>query len=244
MPSTRKFQPWTYRGLNDMVNELRILMMNAAEEAPTAAGLQLYSVVVVTYEDQKKALAALCRGQKWIAEAPVLVVFCADIHRFEQWLKTNKQESHYRSETWLEVSKADAYIYAQTVSSLLRERGYGTCFSGFVLNSAFTVSALLSLPGGVFPLILMGLGLPEDIAPNHPAERMQHALFIHYGVYNFTGFDFRHIEKLYAEKAAEQGVTVAALFKNKFYPERMVVDGDKELAIARERWRQIGRAHV
>jgi nitroreductase len=239
MPSTRKFLPETEGGLMAMVSELRRLLMDAADDTPTAAGLQLYSVVLVISPTVKKALMRACRKQKWIADASVLLVFCADISRFEKWLISNGERPHYRSETWLEVSKADTYIFAEAVSELLRKHGYGTCFSGFILNSAFTVGKILMTPGGVFPLLLMGVGTPDDSVPTI-TRRMMGTRFIHTEVFRDQGFNFKHIEERYSKQALELGISVPALFVNKFYPRDMVADGDAELEKARRKWLEGG----
>lgn len=232
MPSTRKFLENTEKGLLALEGMIRGAMICVAEEAPTAAGLQLYSVIMVQ-KSLKHELSRLCQGQQWIGEAPVLLLFCADIHRYEEWLRQNGQVPHYRSDTWLEVSKADAYIFAQAVSERLRREGLGTCFSGFVLNSAWDIQKLFFLPGGVFPVILMGAGWPDE--DPKPGPRTHPADFIYTNIYQ-ERFDFCHIAVMYEKKAREKGMTVPELFVKKFYPVEMVRAGDEQLKRARIHW--------
>src|SRR3954469_10127871 len=56
-------------------------MVAAAQSAPTSSNLQPWSVVVVRDRDRKARLAACAAGQKFIEEAPVLLVWVADLDR-------------------------------------------------------------------------------------------------------------------------------------------------------------------
>lgn len=236
MPSTRKFKVTNKREQQLLERRVRHIISRAAEETPTAAGLQLYSVIMVQEGFVKAGLSRFCRHQRWIFEAPMLLVFCADIHRFEQWLHSNGQDSHYRSDTWLEVSKADTYLLAQAVSAKARRYGYGTCFSGFVLNAAAEIQGQLLLPSGVFPLILMAVGRPDEKPV--PKRRTDPNSFIHSDRYQGTAFDFGPVVELYGEKAMEKNMTVAELFVKEFYPVKMVRDGDVQLQDAKRYWRE------
>ena len=227
MPSTRKFQPETPGGLQAMIDAIRRLLRDAADDTPTAAGLQLYSVVMVTSGVMKKELSRCCRKQQWIADAPVLLVFCADISRFEKWLISNGERPHYRSETWLEVSKADTYIFAEAVSELLRAHGYGTCFSGFILNSAFTVGKILMMPGGVFPLILMAPGSQMIQCPQSKAVWGAPASFTASSI--GTRASTSSTSKNNTANRVWSSEAAFPLFAQKFYPKDMVEEGDAEL---------------
>ncbi|MEM2869982.1 MAG: nitroreductase family protein [Thermoplasmata archaeon] len=54
-------------------------VLNAMRLAPSAANTQPWKFIVVRDEAVKQKLAAVCGGQKFITEAPVLVVGCANI---------------------------------------------------------------------------------------------------------------------------------------------------------------------
>jgi nitroreductase len=53
-------------------------VLQAANQAASAANLQAYRIYVVRGADAKAGLVAAAMGQKWLAQAPVVLVFCAD----------------------------------------------------------------------------------------------------------------------------------------------------------------------
>ena len=52
-----------------------------ALSAPTKSDLQQRDIVVLRAADQRARLAELVSGQAWVAEAPVLIVFCGNNRR-------------------------------------------------------------------------------------------------------------------------------------------------------------------
>ncbi len=56
-------------------------ILEAACQAPTAGNQQLYTIIVVRGEDKRKALVESCDHQPFIARAPLVLVFCADVRR-------------------------------------------------------------------------------------------------------------------------------------------------------------------
>ena len=56
-------------------------ILAAAQSAPSAGDLQAYRIVVVTDAETKALLAKAALGQQFIAEAPTMLVFFADIRR-------------------------------------------------------------------------------------------------------------------------------------------------------------------
>ncbi|MBM4237699.1 MAG: nitroreductase, partial [Euryarchaeota archaeon] len=51
-------------------------ILNAARVAPTAENYQPWRIVVVSDEDAKRKLVSACNNQRFIAEAPLVVVAC------------------------------------------------------------------------------------------------------------------------------------------------------------------------
>ena len=58
-------------------------ILRAAFMAPTAGCQQLYTIIDVTDQSLKDALAVSCDNQPFIARAPVVLIFCADC---QKWL--------------------------------------------------------------------------------------------------------------------------------------------------------------
>ncbi len=53
-------------------------ILEVANKAPSAGNLQGYEIFVVRQAEQKKALVAAAYAQEFLAEAPVVLVFCAN----------------------------------------------------------------------------------------------------------------------------------------------------------------------
>jgi len=51
-------------------------ILNAARMAPTAENYQPWKIIVVTDEDVKRRLVPACNNQRFVAEAPVVLVAC------------------------------------------------------------------------------------------------------------------------------------------------------------------------
>ena len=63
-------------------------VLSAAQHAPTSSNMQAYSFVVVRDDETKLKLAELAGGQGHVAQCPVFVAICADIHRLEDAIAT------------------------------------------------------------------------------------------------------------------------------------------------------------
>ena len=68
-----------------------------ASRAATMGNMQLYSLVVTTDADvqEREALAEAHHHQPMVEEAPAVLTFCADFHRFSRWCEERKAEPGY-----------------------------------------------------------------------------------------------------------------------------------------------------
>ena len=62
--------------------EMKQAILRAATEAPTAGCQQLYTILDITDQSLKEALAESCDHQPFIAKAPMVLVFCADCKKW------------------------------------------------------------------------------------------------------------------------------------------------------------------
>ena len=58
-------------------------IISAAYEAPTAGNQQLYSLVAIRDQALKERLAVLCDNQPFIAKAKLVLIFLADLSRWQ-----------------------------------------------------------------------------------------------------------------------------------------------------------------
>ena len=67
--------------------EIREAILNAAMRAPTAGNMMLYSILDITDQALKDRLAVTCDDQPFIASAKMVLIFCADYHRWYRKFK-------------------------------------------------------------------------------------------------------------------------------------------------------------
>lgn len=143
------------------------LVLEAGIHAPTAGNLQPYSVMKIENSETRQKLAEMC-GQSFIGKAPVLLLFCIDLHRNERWAALEvapyTAASSFRH-FW--VSFQDAVICAQSICTAADSMGLGSVYIGTVIDMPKDIQAMLKLPEGVFPVVLLCLGYPAS----RPAPR-------------------------------------------------------------------------
>lgn len=136
------------------------LVLEAGVHAPTAGNLQPYSIIRIEDVQVKRKLAEMC-GQKFIDTAPVLFLFCLDLHRNERW--ANLEDAPYTATCsfrhfW--VSFQDTMICAQNICTAADSLGLGSVYIGTVIDYPAEIRAMFNLPNGVFPVVLLCIGYP------------------------------------------------------------------------------------
>lgn len=62
-------------------------IIRCGQHASTSSFLQAYSVIRVRDSQKREQLAVWCGEQRHVKEAPVFLVFCADLHRWQMvWI--------------------------------------------------------------------------------------------------------------------------------------------------------------
>ena len=173
-------------------------LIEKAVQAPTLGGMQLYSVVVTRDTEMKKCLAPCHFNQPMVTQAPVVLTFCADFHRFEQWCLASGAEPGYGNFQSFIGAMLDATILAQQFVTAAEMEGLGCCYLGTTTYNAPEIARVLCLPDKVVPVITVTLGYPLDAAAEPKAERLPTGAIVHSEKYaDFTATD---IKKIYAEK--------------------------------------------
>jgi FMN reductase (NADPH) len=149
----------------------------AGQRASTSSNLQMTSVVAVTDPDKRSRLAAICGGQKHVAEAPVFLTWCADLKRLD---RTCELRGYTQVTDYLEnslVAAVDVAIAAQNAALAAESLGLGICYIGSIRNDPQAVVELLALPRLVFPIVGMTVGWPASrpiIRPRLPTSAVLH----------------------------------------------------------------------
>ena len=132
-------------------------VLEAARLAPSASNRQEWRYIVVRNPETRSKLAEAANGQKFVGEAPVVIVACAktDGH------KMTCGEACY---------PIDVAISLDHITLKAAEEGLGTCWIGAFSQPA--VKKLLNIPEEIRVVELMPLGYPAD----EPAGRSRLAL--------------------------------------------------------------------
>jgi len=152
-------------------------LVAAGQRASTSSNLQTYSVIAVTEADTRSRLAELCGNQEHVAQAPLCLVWCADLSRLDRvcQLRGYTQITDYL-ENFL-IAAVDAAIAAQNSVLAAQSLGLGICYIGSIRNSPRLVIELLGLPRLVFPVTGLTVGWPSRpprLRPRLPQEAILH----------------------------------------------------------------------
>jgi nitroreductase len=129
-------------------------VLSAANRAASASNLQAYHVYVVRDGAQKLALAAAAAGQKFLAAAPVVLVFAVEPAR-------SAAKYGPRGEQIYCMQDACAAVCNAMLAAV--ELGLGTCWVDAV--DAPAAGQALSLPQGQRAAIILPLGYPAEQPP-------------------------------------------------------------------------------
>ncbi|QEI08582.1 NADPH-dependent oxidoreductase [Pigmentiphaga aceris] len=152
----------------------------AAQSAPSSSNLQAWSVIAVTDTDRKARINAVSGSQRQISEAPLLLVWLADLSRLRGIADSRSHTADGLDylETFL-LAVIDAALAAQNAVTAFNSLGLGSCYIGAIRNNPTTVAAELGLPPEVFPVFGLTVGVPDparatDVKPRLPQSSVLH----------------------------------------------------------------------
>ena len=177
---------------------LRALLASAFS-APAKSDLQQSCVVHASSHSVQARIASLIPSMPWIADAPVLLVFCGDnrrIRRICELRGTPFANDHLDS--FLNAA-VDAGLVMAGFIHAAQAAGLGCCPLSAVRDHAAAIAEMLALPDYVFPVAGMVAGYParkRKITPRLPLDA-----FVHAGRYDDTELE-RWIESYDARRHA------------------------------------------
>lgn len=156
------------------------LILESGMRAPTAGNMMMYSVLVIRDEKKKEFLSKSCDDQPFIATAPVVLIFLADLQRqYDYFNMCNVKE--YCNEHSLEykgpgksdllLACCDAMAAAQNCVIAAESIGIGSCYIGDIMENYEMHKELLNLPDYTFPIGMLVLGYYEDNFEKKPRPR-------------------------------------------------------------------------
>ncbi|MBC7260127.1 MAG: nitroreductase family protein [Chloroflexi bacterium] len=137
-------------------------LLEAAIRAPSAGNRQPWHFYVVWSQDVKDGLAEAAFGQGFIAEAPVVIVVCADASR---------SAARYGSRGRDLYCIQDTAIAATHIMLAAVDMGLGTCWVGAFDEEQ--AAAVLRLPAVLRPVAILPIGYPaKEGGPRTPRRGM------------------------------------------------------------------------
>jgi nitroreductase len=159
----------------------------AAQSASSSSNLQCWSVVAVSDPDRKKKLAELAGNQAHIIQAPLLLVWIADLARAHAIAADAEQPAEGLGylESFL-VAAVDAALAAQNAVVAAESLGLGAVYIGALRNKPEEVAEILDLPphaAGIFGLVV---GWPEETAQSSVKPRLPQPAVLHHERYSLA----------------------------------------------------------
>lgn len=141
-------------------NEDKREILLAAMEAPTAGNQQLYTILDITDQSLKEKLSVSCDNQPFIAKAPMVLIFCADILKWVDVFKEGGANPRKPGCGDLFLAIDDALIAAQNAVVAAESLGIGSCYIGDIMEQCELHRKMLHLPEYVFPAAMLVFGYP------------------------------------------------------------------------------------
>jgi nitroreductase/FMN reductase [NAD(P)H] len=132
-----------------------------AFSAPSKSDLQQACVIHVEDKSKQRRIAELSPSTRWVAEAPVFMVWCGDsrrIRRLASWRGHEFANDHL--DAFMNAA-VDAGICMQTFIVAAESLGLGCCPVSEVRNQVQALSKELELPQHVFPVAGLCAGWPR-----------------------------------------------------------------------------------
>jgi nitroreductase len=120
-------------------------ILSAARLAPSAGNIQPYHFVVINDPAKKTKLSDICKGQKFVSEAPLSIAVCASN---TDYVMTCGQAAY----------TVDATIAAEHINLQAVELGLGTCWIGAFHHDQ--LAELINLPQDYKIVTILPIGYP------------------------------------------------------------------------------------
>lgn len=140
--------------------EDRLTILQAACQAPTAGNQQLYTILDITEPALKKRLSVTCDNQPFMADAPLVLLFCADCQKWYDAYRYAGCTPRHPSAGDLMLAVEDSSLAAQNAVTAAWSLGIGSCYIGDIMEHCELHRELFQLPPYVFPAVMLVLGYP------------------------------------------------------------------------------------
>ena len=154
--SQRSFTP------DPVAADLLNTLLAAAFSAPSKSDLQQACVIHIQEKTKQQRIANLSATTRWVADAPVFLVWCGDsrrIRRLADWRNHAFANDHL--DAFMNAA-VDAGICMQTFIIAAESFGLGCCPVSEIRDNIQLLSDELELPQHVFPVAGLCVGWPDQ----------------------------------------------------------------------------------
>ncbi|MHA7880992.1 MAG: oxygen-insensitive NADPH nitroreductase [Saccharospirillum sp.] len=166
----RSIRKYTDQNIDQSVVEE---LIKAGQAAATSSFIQACTVIQVARGERRDRLAELANNQAYVANAPVFLVFCADMHRHKVACEQHEAEMLSGFTEQFLTASVDVALFAQNLVVAAESLGLGICYIGALRNKIDAVADLLELPDLVYPVFGLCLGYPAqdpEVKPRLPVS--------------------------------------------------------------------------
>jgi len=136
-------------------------LLQAVNRAPSAGNLQAFEVIVARSSEVRQSLAAAAGQQEFVAQAPLVLVFCAHPARSSQRYQTRGEQLYSIQDATI------ACTYAMLAATAL---GLASVWVGAFDTER--VSTALNLPSGWLPVAILPIGYPAEVPRQTPRRKL------------------------------------------------------------------------
>jgi len=138
----------------DIPMEILGIILDAGRYAPSAGNVQNWKFIIVKNKDNRQRIAEASMQQMWIAEAPVIVVVCAEIEKIRQFYGI-------RGERLYAIQNCAASIE----NMLLTAHALGLASTWIGAFDETMLRRAANIPEDVRPQAILPFGYPDEVVP-------------------------------------------------------------------------------
>lgn len=158
-----------------------------------------------------------CDNQPFIAEASMVLIFCADTKKWYDGFAEAGCEPRPQGVGDLMLAVSDAAIAVQNAVTAAESLGIGSCYIGDIMERCEEHSEILNLPPYVFPTAMLVFGYPTGQQMSRPKpERCKLKYIVHENGYRCM--DGEELREMFAPRCKAKGYDdwMAAYCKRKY----------------------------
>lgn len=163
-------------------------LIAAAQSASSSSNLNLWSAIAVTDKAVKAQLAVLANNQRHIDEAPLILLWVADLARTRAL--GERERAPTEALDYLEslvTATVDAGLAAQNAAIAAESLGLGTVYIGALRNQPEQVAELVGLPPQAVVVFGLVVGWPDPARPTVVKPRPRQQVVLHREEYSDDG---------------------------------------------------------